>query len=129
MARPLCKGADNRPPEVVVADGEVLQVDVVARHADRGKELVEEGLAPGVDVDTVPLGQVGLVVLEEEEDSVAKLLSRRGGERVMASRERSVLSLEDLLEQTAVLVLLDDEHPLPGIVLPEEEVESEPDGR
>ncbi len=103
----------------------------MACHADRSKERVEDILAPpGVDVDPVPLGQVGPVVPEEEEDCVAELFRRRGGgEPVMVAGERPMLLLESLLEKTAVFVLLDDEHPLPGIVLPEEQVEGEPDRR
>jgi hypothetical protein len=120
---------NDRPPEVVVVEDEVLQVDVVARPPDRSKERIELILSPGVEIDPVLLGQVRPVVPEEEKDRVAKLLRLRGGEPVAAAGERTVLHLEDLPEKRAVLLLFDDEHPLPGVVLPEDQVERKADRR
>ncbi len=102
---------------------------MLACPGDRGKERVELLLAPGVDIDLVPPGQVRPAVPEEEKDRLAELLGLGGGEAVGPLGELTVLPQEGLLQVLPVLLLLDDEHPLPGIVLPEYQVEQEPDRR
>ncbi len=125
----LREGVDDRPPQFVVVDDEVLQVDVVACPPDRGKERVELILTPGVEIDPVPPGQERSVVLEEKKDRLAELLSLGGGEPVVGVGKLTVLLQEDLLQEPAVLLPLDDKHLLPGVVLPEEQIEYKADRR
>ena len=100
---------------------------MVACPPDRGKERIELVLPPGIEIDPVLLRQERPVVPEEENDRLAELFRLRRGEPVAAVGELTVLLLKRLPEEAAVFLLLDDEHPLPGVVLPEDQVEHKAD--
>ena len=54
-------------------------------------------------------------------------MRRAGRPGGVAPGRDGVVLLEDLPEDPRALPLLDGEHPLPGVVLPEEQVEHKPD--